>query len=171
MTLEQPTELVEPNDVTILIHSRTHIGDLINRLQARGIPVISDKQGQLFSQPIVENLMSALHLIAHPDSKFAAASLAKSPIIGLTDEAMTKLFTEHNESENWWKTLRDNSPSDIARKLLTHLANQLTGHNVHNILNDILDNSDLMFAYPEDSSRQNAEQWCNLVYDLSLIHI
>ena len=168
MTLEQPTELVEPNDVTILIHSRTHIGDLINRLQARGIPVISDKQGQLFSQPIVENLMSALHLIAHPDSKFAAASLAKSPIIGLTDEAMTKLFTEHNESENWWKTLRDNSPSDIVRKLLTHLANQLTGHNVHNILNDILDNSDLMFAYPEDSSRQNAEQWCNLVYDIGI---
>ena len=113
MTLEQPTELVEPNDVTILIHSRTHIGDLINRLQARGIPVISDKQGQLLSQPIVENLMSALHLIAHPDSKFAAASLAKSPIIGLTDEAMTKLFTKHNESENWWKTLRDNSPSDM----------------------------------------------------------
>ena len=25
-----------------------------------------------------------------------------------------------------------------------------------------------MFAYPEDSSRQNAEQWCNLVYDIGI---
>ena len=166
MTLEKPNELIEPNDVTILIHSRTHITDLINRLQARGIPVISDKQGQLLTQPIVESLMSALDLIAHPQSKYAAASLAKSPIIGLTDEALNKLFTENVESENWWVVLADNVSNERLKNLLGHINKQLKGYNVYNILNDILDNSDLLFAHPEDSSRQNAEQWCDLVYHI-----
>ena len=81
MKLEEPSETVKPSDITILIHSRTHIVDLINRLQARGIPVISDKQGQLLEQPIVVNLMSVLDLLANPDSKFAAATVAKSPLL------------------------------------------------------------------------------------------
>ncbi len=93
MKLEQPKEIVNPSDITILIHSRTHIADLINRLQARGIPVISDKQGQLLEQPIVANLMSTLDLVANPSSKFAAATVAKSPIIGLTDKELTQLFS------------------------------------------------------------------------------
>ena len=166
MTLEKPTEEIKPSDVTILIHSRTHIADLIERLQARGIPVISDKQGQLLTQPIVENLMSALDLIAHPNSKYAAASLAKSPIIGLTDKSLNQLFSTHLESENWWQTLADTVPNSNVAKLLRHITKQISGYNVHNILNDIIDNSDLMFAYSDDSSRQNAEQWCNLVYDI-----
>lgn len=166
MTLEKPTELISPSDVTILIHSRTHISDLIDRLQARGIPVISDKQGQLLSQPIVENLMSALDLIAHPDSRYAAASLAKSPIIGLPDEALSKLFSDNLASENWWLTLANNIPNQRLIRLLKHINGQIKGHNVHDIINDILDNSDLLFAYPTDSSRQNAEQWCDLVYEI-----
>ena len=166
MTLEKPTEIIKPSDITILIHSRTHIVDLINRLQARGIPVISDKQGQLLEQPIVVNLMSALDLLANPSSKFAAATVAKSPLIGLTDMELTQLFSLHEQSSNWWTTLADFVSNTKIANLLRHINKQITGYNVHDILNDILDNSDLLFAYPDDSSRQNAEQWCNLVYDI-----
>jgi ATP-dependent exoDNAse (exonuclease V) beta subunit len=166
MTLEKPTETVKPSDITILIHSRTHIVDLINRLHARGIPVISDKQGQLLEQPIVVNLMSALDLLANPSSKFAAATVAKSPIIGLTDKELNQLLTTHEQSNNWWKTLAEFVPNSSVARLLEHIDKQIIGYNIHDIVSDILDNSDLLFAYPDDSSRQNAEQWCNLIYDI-----
>ncbi len=166
MTLEKPTQKVEPSDITILIHSRTHIVDLINRLQARGIPVISDKQGQLLKQPIVINLMSVLDLVANPDSKFAAATVAKSPIIGLTDKQLTQLFTANEQSNNWWETLAEFVSNENIARLLSHIGKQIHGYNIHDILNVILDNSDLLIAYPDDSSRQNAEQWCNLVYEI-----
>ena len=52
------------------------------------------------------------------------------------------------------------------KNLLNHCGGQLIGTNVHQILNEILDNSDLLYAYPDDSSRQNAELWCNLVHDI-----
>ncbi len=166
MKLEQPKEIVNPSDITILIHSRTHIADLINRLQARGIPVISDKQGQLLEQPIVANLMSTLDLVANPSSKFAAATVAKSPIIGLTDKELTQLFSLYEQSSNWWETLADFVANTKIANLLRHINKQIIGYNIHDILNDVLDNSDLLFAYPDDSSRQNAEQWCNLVHDI-----
>lgn len=164
--LEKPTDLVEPNDITILVHTRKHIADLIQRLQSRGIPVVSDRQGRLLGQPIVKNLMSALDLIAHPQSKFAAASLAKTPIMGFTDKEIHRLFTTKSESNNWWHDMANWTDNKSTKNLLNHCGGQLIGTNVHQILNVILDNSDLLYAYPDDSSRQNAELWCNLVHDI-----
>ena len=164
--LEKPTDLVEPNDITILVHTRKHIADLIQRLQSRGIPVVSDRQGRLLGQPIVKSLMSALDLIAHPQSKFAAASLAKTPIMGFTDKEIHRLFTTKTESNNWWHDMADWTDNKSTKNLLNHCGGQLIGTNVYQILNEILDNSDLLYAYPDDSSRQNAELWCNLVHDI-----
>ena len=52
----------------ILVHSRKHIPDLIARLQARGLPVMADKQGELLKQPVVQPLMAMLELLARPGS-------------------------------------------------------------------------------------------------------
>jgi superfamily I DNA/RNA helicase len=164
--LEKPADLVEPNDVTILVHTRKHIADLIQRLQSRGIPVVSDRQGRLLGQPIVKNLMSALDLIAHPQSKYAAASLAKTPIMGFTDKEIHRFFSTRLESNNWWYDMADWTDNKPTTNLLKHCGGQLIGTNVHQILNEILDNSDLLYAYPDDSSRQNAELWCGLVHDI-----
>ena len=165
-TLEVPTDVINPSDITILIHSRKHIADLIERLQSRGIPVISDRQGQLLSQPIIKCLMSALDLIAHPKSKYAAVSLARTPIIGMTDSQIHTLFNDNEESENWWNELANSINNEKTSSLISYLSKQIAGNNVHKILNQILDNSDLLYAYPSDSSRQNSELWCNLVNDI-----
>ena len=47
----------------ILVHSRKHIPDLISRLQARGLPVMADKQGELLKQPVVQPMMAVLELL------------------------------------------------------------------------------------------------------------
>ena len=163
---ENPSVEYLPSDITILVHSRKHIPDLIARLEARGIPVISDRQGQLLKRPVIKPLMAALNLIAHPTSKLAAVSLAKSSIIGLNDDKIHEIFYSLKEHENWWEVLQKNTSNKAVSNLLVHIQNLMLGNKVHEILNVLIDNSDLLMAYPDDSSRQNAELWCQLVYDV-----
>ena len=155
-----------PSDITILVHSRKHIPDLIARLEARGIPVISDRQGQLLKRLVIKPLMAALNLIAQPSSKLAAVSLAKSSIIGFNDDKIHEIFYSLKEHDNWWEVLQKNTSNKAVSNLLVHIQNLMLGNKVHEILNVLIDNSDLLIAYPDDSSRQNAELWCQLVYDV-----
>ena len=95
----EPEELISPEDVLILVHSRKHIPDLIKRLQSRGLPVLADKQGQLLQQPVVKPLLSVLSLLAKPSSRLAAHGLVRSPIIGATSVQIEEIF-EQKDVEN-----------------------------------------------------------------------
>lgn len=157
---------IQPKDVTILVHSRKHIPDLLQRLELKGIPVISDRQGELLQRPVVKALMSVLHLVAYPKSKFAAISFARSPILGLTDGQIHDIFTKHKIADDWWDILHENTPSNRAKNLVHHLSTLVGKGAIHQILDAILDHSDLLITYPDDTSRQNAELWCALVYNI-----
>ena len=164
--IKKESSNILPKDITILVHSRKHIPDLLQRLELKGIPVISDRQGELLQRPVVRALMSVLHLVAYPKSKFAAVSFARSPILGLTDGQIHEIFSTHKHAEDWWKVLHDNAPTLRAKTLVEHLSILVGKGAVHQILDAVLDNSDLLIAYPDDTSRQNAELWCGLVYNI-----
>ena len=155
-----------PKDVTILVHSRKHIPDLLQRLELKGIPVISDRQGELLQRPVVRALMAVLHLIAYPKSKFAAVSFARSPILGLTDGQIHEIFSSNKSAENWWSVLQDNAPTKRAQTLIQYLSSLVIKGAIHQVLDTVLDHSDLLITYPDDTSRQNAEVWCGLVYNI-----
>ena len=76
---------VRPQDIMILINSRKHLPDLVDRLRARHIPVMADRQGLLLMQPVVQPLMSLLALMARPTMRKAALELARSPVVGMTE--------------------------------------------------------------------------------------
>ncbi len=164
--VKQPVKTYLPKDITILVHSRKHISDLLHRLESRGIPVISDRQGELLKRPVVNALMSVLNLVAHPSSKFAAISFARSPISGLNDDQIHQIFSEKNESENWWPIIEQSITSEKGKLLINHLGNLALKGALHEVFDVVLDHSDLLMAYPDDTSRQNAELWCSLVYNI-----
>ena len=164
--IEGESSNILPKDITILVHSRKHIPDLLQRLELKGIPVISDRQGELLKRPVVRALMAILHLVAYPGSKFAAVSVARSPILGFSDEQIHNIFSSRKIADNWWIVLHDNAPTKRAKTLVKHLADLVTKGAVHQVLDVILDHSDLLIAYPDDTSRQNAELWCGLVYNI-----
>ena len=155
-----------PKDITILVHSRKHISDLLQRLESRGIPVISDRQGELLTRPVVNALMSVLNLVAHPNSKFAAVSFARSPISGLTDDQIHQIFSSRNESNNWWPIIEQGITSGRGKLLVNHLSTLASKGAIHEVFDTVLDHSDLLMAYPDDTSRQNAELWCSLAYNI-----
>lgn len=164
--IEEPNKNYLPEDITILVHSRKHISDLLRRLEARGIPVISDRQGELLKRPIVNALMSVLNLVAYPGSKFAAVSFARSPISGLNDNQIHEIFSSKKHSDNWWPLIEQGVTSQRGKSLIKHISTLASKGAVHEIFDVVLDHSDLLMAYPDDTARQNAELWCSLIYDI-----
>ena len=156
---------VQPDDVLVLVHSRKHIPDLISRLQLRGVPVIADRHGSLLSQPVVLPLLSCLELIAKPHSRHAALTLARSPIMGFNDAQSHALMTQDFEG-NWWQKIQHFAPNESVCQLAVHLEHLVQCGALHDVFDAILDHSDLLVAYPGDTSRQNAESLCALMVNI-----
>ncbi|MBT5726486.1 MAG: hypothetical protein HOI75_01540, partial [Euryarchaeota archaeon] len=145
-----------------LVHSRTHVPDLIQRLQNRGIPVAADRQGSLLDRPIVQPLMATLNLIANPQSRSAVLGLARSPVLGFTDGQIEAMMAATPE-QNWWVHMAEHAPNQQVGALVSHIGEMVTKGALYEAIDAILDHSDLLVAYPEDADRQNAEAWYMLV--------
>lgn len=156
---------VKPEDVLVLVHSRKHIPDLMTRLQSRGVPVMADRQGALLSQPIALPLLSCLELLANPTSRHAALTLARSPVFGFNDAESHRLMTQDFEG-NWWQKIQHFAPNESIRQLAHHLEQLVRRGALHDVFDVILDHSDLLVAYPDDTSRQNAESICALMVNI-----
>jgi ATP-dependent exoDNAse (exonuclease V) beta subunit len=83
---------VDPSNVLILVHARSRSADLVERLRARGVPVMVDRQGNLLEQPVVRPLAAAVEALACPDSTHALAVLARSSAFGLADDVLPDAF-------------------------------------------------------------------------------
>ena len=149
---------ITPDDVIILLHSRTHLPDLIDKLQAKGIPVLADRQGALLSRPVCVTLMAVLELMSNPYSKHAALAICRSPIMGLKDTQIAKALAKPNK-DGWWSKLIENAPSEAVKNLLSHMLKLINAGAVYDVFDTVLDHSDLLIAYPTDSDRQNCEAW------------
>ena len=156
--IKETGDVISPDDVMILLHARTHLPDLIDKLQAKGIPVLADKQGALLARPVCIALMAVLELMSNPHSKHAALAICRSPIMGLTDKQIAKTFSETSK-EGWWGKLIENSPSEAVNNLLEHMSKLVDAGAVYDVFDAVLDHSDLLTAYPGDADRQNGEAW------------
>ena len=163
--LPAQSSAVLPEDILVLVHSRKHIPDLISRLQSRGVPVMADRQGALLAQPVVLPLISCLELLAYPQSRHAALTLARSPIMGFNDAQSHALMTQEYEG-TWWQKIQHFAPTQHVRRLAQHLEHLAQCGAVHDVFDIILDHSDLFVAYPDDTSRQNAESLCALFVNI-----
>ena len=159
--IEADQSAILPEDIIVLVHSRKYIPDLIQRLQSRGIPVMADRQGALLQRPVVAPLMACLELIAFPHSRHAALALARSPVFGFNDAQAHQLMSS-DTPVSWWEKIRDFAPNAAVKSLVSHTAALVREGAIHDVFDVLLDHSDLLLAYPEDTSRQNAEAWCAL---------
>ena len=161
----EPEDVISPEDVMILVHSRKHIPDLIKRLQSRGLPVLADKQGQLLQQPVVKPLLSVLSLLAKPSSRLAAHGLVRSPIVGATSVQIEEIF-EEKDVENYWNHISAYFGETLIGDLMSLLSQLIGKGALHEIFDAVLDYSDLLTTYPDESERQVAETWCALLYKI-----
>ena len=161
----EPEEPILPEDVMILVHSRKHIPDLIARLQARGLPVMADKQGELLKQPVVQPLMAMLELLARPGSRHAAHSVLRSSIIGASSIQIEEIF-QTKDVDNYWHFFADFFDGEPQGPLMEACARLVQSGAMYEIFDAVLDYSDLLIAFPDESERQVAETWCAMLQKL-----
>lgn len=156
---------VDPSNVLILVHARSRSADLVERLRARGVPVMVDRQGNLLEQPVVRPLAAAVEALACPDSTHALAVLARSSAFGLADDVLPDAFARLSESGNVWDalTVAEGHHSGIAHRC-QHLAESGA---IHAVVDLLLDESDLLVAHCTDAERQHAERFALMLRGMS----
>ena len=156
---------IDPSKVLVLVHARSRSADLVGRLRARGVPVMVDRQGNLLEQPVVRPLVAAVEALARPESAHALAVLARSSAFGLADATLPEAFARLEASGNVWEALSvaADHHSEVARRCQT-LAEAGA---IHDVIDTLLDESDLLVAQCTDAERQHAERFALMLRDMS----
>ena len=146
----------------ILLHSRNRAPGIIRALQKYRIPTQVDQYGLLLEQDVVKPLISVLELLVRPDSRHAQASIALSPIMNCSEsEVHQKMQSQF--TANGWTSMMEFCSNERKRNLIGEL-DQLNQRGArYEVLESILDHSDLLFTYPEPHERQHAEAFLTLV--------
>ena len=164
--VEEEGPTVRPQDIMILVNSRRHLPDLVQRLRSRNIPVMADRQGLLLNQPVVQPLMAVLALMAKPTMRRAAFDIARSPLMGLTEAQVHEMLTQLPVGESVWPALIAHAPTAAVQDLLEDLQQMAQWGALYDVFDAILDRSDLLVAYPDDAQRQFAEAWVAMVHGI-----
>ena len=154
----------QPRDIMILFHARTHVPDLIQRLSIRGIPAVSDKQGALLHQPVIQPLMSMLEFIAYPDSRRALFGVLRSPLVGLSDDEIHTLYTTELKNDLFSCFDSPLFPQSI-QKMFYDVNSYRRQGRFSDIFDYLLDYSDLLAVHSTESERNHVEAWCALLND------
>ena len=85
--------------------------------------------------------------------------------MGFNDAQSHALMTQEYEG-TWWQKIQHFAPTQHVRRLAQHLEHLAQCGAVHDVFDIILDHSDLFVAYPDDTSRQNAESLCALFVNI-----
>lgn len=117
--LESYGRVIEPQDILILVRSRTAFLDqLVRALKTRNIPVSGIDRMVLSEQLVVQDLMAAINFALLPEDDLNLAGLLKSPFIGWNEEQLFKV--SYGREGGLWQAVKN---SDNANTItwLSHL--------------------------------------------------
>jgi len=156
-------EPIEPRDIMVLMPARTHMYDLIRRLDDLGIPALADQDGGLLEQPVVSSLAALLQLSARRGDVSRAATLARTPLVGFNDSQLENFISDSNGSSDLLERLQSHAVSDAQRALFERWKQLADCNRIVPMLEETVDHSDLLLAYPGQVDRQYAEQFLSLI--------
>ena len=163
VTQMNDVEAIEPRDIMVLMPARTHMYDLIRRLDDLGIPALADQDGGLLEQPVVNSLSALLHLSARRGDVSRAATLARTPLVGFNDSQLENFITDRTGSSDLLERLQSHAVSDPQRALFERWKQLADCNRIVRMLEETVDHSDLLIAYPSQVDRQYAEQFLSLI--------
>ena len=154
---------VDPSDIMVLLPSRKHRDSILSGLSALGIPVQADKEGALFSRPSVRPLLGLVQLCARPNHRHHAAWVARSVLIGLTDDQLDDYIRNAKSDTNLIQRLVDFAHTPQQASLIQGWVNRVKSGRIVELLDWTIDHSDLLLAYPMASDRIDAEKFVEFI--------
>ena len=163
----QPEDAVRPEEITILLPNRVNLRDVIIRhLHDLGVPTQVDREGGLLERPVAAALEGLVQLVARPRSRHNAAWVIRSPLFGMADTQLHDFLSNSEKGEDLLSRLQSNCSNDRQRSLVSRWR-ELSSSSLVELLEDTIDRSDLLVAYPDKVSRQDAEQFVDLIRTLT----
>ena len=102
---------IRPGDVLVLVRRRTSfVQRLVRALKERGVPVGGVDRLALVEQIAVQDLLALCDALLLPEDDLQLAALLKSPLIGLSEDALFALA--HNRPGSLWAALSAKRGSD-----------------------------------------------------------
>ncbi len=98
---------IRPGDILVLVRKRRPFADaMVSALKARGVPVAGADRIALVDQIAVQDLMALGDFLTLPEDDLALASVLKSPLVAIDDEALMGFAP--GRKGTLWKALLDN---------------------------------------------------------------
>ena len=117
---------VRPGDIMVLVRRRTaFVDELVAALKATGVPVAGIDRMTLTDQLAVLDLMALGRFAIQPDDDLTLATVLKSPLIGLTEEALFDLAHDRAEPRLWRELARRRADSPALADAHRYLADRL----------------------------------------------
>ena len=136
-------------DIMLLLRARTHAAAYEKALRDAGIPYLSAGKGVLLDNLEIRDLEALLNLLIAPYDNLALAQVLRSPLFGLTTEALTALA--RLQTGTWYERLATfaatDSPLGAAYQWLEswrRLAGQIP---VHDLLDRIYHQAEVIPRY------------------------
>ena len=164
----QTADPVSPGDITILLPNRVNLRDVIIRhLHDLGVPAQVDREGGLLDRPAVTTMEGLVQLVARPMSRHNAAWVARSPLFGMNDSQLNDFLSTSKKGDNLLRALLSHCSNERQRSLVHRWCELASSSSLVELLEDTIDRSDLLVAYPDQASRQDVEQFVELIRTLS----
>ena len=91
-----------PGDIMVLVRRRTaFVGFLVKALKSLGVPVAGADRMRVTGQLAVRDLLALAAFTLLPSDDLTLASVLKSPLVGLGEEALLALCRERGEQSLW----------------------------------------------------------------------
>ena len=159
---------VAPNEITILLPTRPNIRDIVIRhLHDHGIPAQADQEGGLLDRPATHAIEGLLQFVARPRSRHHAAWVARSVLIGMDDAQLQDYIGGAQRGEDLLSRLVGHCLSERQRALVERWRHLSGAGRLIDLLDETIDRSDLLTAYPDSVSRQDVEQFVDIIRALA----
>lgn len=155
-----------PQDILVLLPKRKHVDHLLRRLQEWGVPAQADKQGKLFSRPVVKQLNNLLQILARPNNRHAAAVFARGCFVGFTDSELQNYIANHDNCQTLFERISGLAPSESQRDLLAHIGGLSRRGEIIRALQVAMAEGDLFIAHPSLDAIQDANAFLALVEEV-----
>lgn len=148
------------SEVMLLVRRRTHLSAYETAFREAGIPFVSGRRGGLLVSLEITDLIALLKFLITPGDNQALAHVLKSPIISASDDDLIVL--SQRGASSWWKRLlaleSKNATLQRAATLLTEWMNVAHSLPVHDLLDRILHQGELVQRYAQQAASTNRSQ-------------
>ncbi len=151
------TRNIQYKDIIILLRNRTNAAHYEKALHQHGIPFVGSERGTLLDCLEVNDIVMLLNWLITPFNNIALASILRSPLFSISDHTLIQLAqiqSKENDNNNWFykiETLlaetKENTQLDKALQLLKHWHDIATQIPVHDLLDVIYSEADVLAQY------------------------